>query len=167
VDLADRKATIDRGGRLASWKKYTYDAAYQFIVAKTLQLFVGTVMGVVLAKNPDLMSKWVADVLVHAPDVIFYGMMRNNPINQMLLAYSYAWLPRQGISSVASNITASVTSNISAIAANLTGQGGAGRSLKRQRGYGIHADATTYKRIKVRLCISPSVYLCVTCVLVF
>jgi len=133
VALADRKATIDRGGRLASWKKYTYDAAYQFIVAKTLQLFVGTVMGVVLARNPDLMSKWVADVLVHAPDVIFHGMMRNNPINQMLLAYSYAWLPRQGISSVASNITTNVTSNISAIAANLTGQGGAGASRKRRR----------------------------------
>ena len=133
-------------------------------------------MGTLVAQNPDLMSTWVADVLVHAPDVIFYGMMRNNPINQMLLAYSYAWMP-QNMAAVAAVRENVATSHLASAAANLTSKVlaqnqfgfGAGRSLKRQRGYGhgLHADATTYKRIKVRLCISPSVYLCVTCALVF
>jgi hypothetical protein len=53
--------------------------------------------------------------------VIIHGMMRNNPINQMLLAYSEIWLSQNMAAATAasSSFGASLTDN-STIAANLT-----------------------------------------------
>ena len=153
-DQALSARRLAAGGRMALYKQQVTSTVMSFLKAKTLSVFATMAIGALLKNNPDLMEKWLADLIQYAPELIYQAMMWNNPINRLLLAYSQIWLPAQNLSSAA------------LLTSNLMGQGGSGMSRKRQRGYGTHAGEATYKRIKVRLC-DPSASPCVTCVSVF